>query len=843
TAWTGAAGDNAIFEGTGGAVTGAAVPLKGIMFVKSSGYTFSATVNVGTVGATNDTASGVTNTMSGIISGSGSLTKNGSGVMILAAANTYTGGTFLNAGTLGWSPNTTTIGNNSPGVKVYINADNVVFANSGTASKTPQQAVDQLGDLICDDSLITNPAVINFSGVLGPWTIKGADRKITVNGAASLTIGNKIQDDGTPRTLTKAGAGLLTVSSVSNVFTGAIIVQSGPLKVANANGLGSASTGTTVNAGGALQVSGSGSAEPVSLDGTGANNDGALRSVAANMTFAGPVTLASSGVRINSDNSTFTLSGGITGAGKNLIIGGSGGSAVTNTGISIGSGTLTKDGSGTLTLNIPNSFSGTTISAGRVSIGDNSALSSGPITTQSGGNGQQLILNTSGLNITNALTINGGGVSAQGILYYNQTSGSATYSGPINITASASTGGHLASASGGTGELVLAGPLTSSVLVTMRNGSVTYSNPGNSFPSMSIQGGTCKIGVAGAMPGTATVDMAANGVATLDLNGLDQTVAALTKASATNAVNTANVINSGAGTPTLTVNNASAGIYWGVLGGTGNSFNVTKSGAGTWTLGGSSTYSGVTLVSAGTLRVTNITGSATSSGTVTVGSAGTLSGNGAVSGTVLVNGTVAPGDGVGTLATGPQTWAGSGHYAFEINQAAGTAGAINGWDLANITGGLTISATTGSKFVIDLSSVSLTDFVSTTNYSWSIARTTTGISGFDAGAFTVNTAGFTNTTGGGTFTVTTNATDVLLVFTASQGAAQPTSFTTSGAGQGSFNGTPNTTYTVQYADALDNPTGWQFLMSVTTSGAGLGSFVDPTSPSLLTNRFYRVKYP
>ena len=79
-------------------------------------------------------------------------------------------------------------------------------------------------------------------------------------------------------------------------------------------------------------------------------------------------------------------------------------------------------------------------------------------------------------------------------------------------------------------------------------------------------------------------------------------------------------------------------------------------------------------VLAGTFRANNTTGSATGAGDVIVNSAGTLVGTGAISGAVAVNGTISPGVNLGTLSTGTQTWNSGGHYEWDLNDAAGTAG-------------------------------------------------------------------------------------------------------------------------------------------------------------------------
>jgi autotransporter-associated beta strand protein len=79
--------------------------------------------------------------------------------------------------------------------------------------------------------------------------------------------------------------------------------------------------------------------------------------------------------------------------------------------------------------------------------------------------------------------------------------------------------------------------------------------------------------------------------------------------------------------------------------------SLIKAGTGTLVLTGTNAYSGGTTISLGTLLVNNMAGSGTGSGSVTVASGATLGGNGIISGAVTVNsgGVFAPGNPLGTL--------------------------------------------------------------------------------------------------------------------------------------------------------------------------------------------------
>jgi autotransporter-associated beta strand protein len=132
----------------------------------------------------------------------------------------------------------------------------------------------------------------------------------------------------------------------------------------------------------------------------------------------------------------------------------------------------------------------------------------------------------------------------------------------------------------------------------------------------------------------------------------------------------------------------------GVVGGS----TLTKSGAGTLVLSGNNTYTGLTTVGAGILRINNSAGSATGFGNVVVNTSAILTGGGTIGGSVFLNGILAPGNSIGTLTVnGDATWNGDASNAWQFEL-----GAANASDHL-LVGGDFLKGT-GSDFVFDFQS-------------------------------------------------------------------------------------------------------------------------------------------
>ena len=227
--------------------------------------------------------------------------------------------------------------------------------------------------------------------------------------------------------------------------------------------------------------------------------------------------------------------------------------------------------------------------------------------------------------------------------------------------------------------------------------------------------------------------------------------------------------------------------------------SVIKDGAGTWALSAVNTMSGSIAINGGTLALAE-GGSIDASPTVMVvtdavfdvsakvggylvPASQTLAGSGTVVGAVVAGGgaTLAPGAGPGTLAfTGDLTWNSAGNYNWQMLSGTGVAGAVDAWDLVNVTGALSIAATSSDPFRINLwtlssaspvTSGSAANFDPLTDYTWKIATAAGGITNFAADKFTIvtgatnGTGGFANALSGGTFSIAQAGNDLNLVYT------------------------------------------------------------------------------
>lgn len=225
-------------------------------------------------------------------------------------------------------------------------------------------------------------------------------------------------------------------------------------------------------------------------------------------------------------------------------------------------------------------------------------------------------------------------------------------------------------------------------------------------------------------------------------------------------------VTGGAGDASVNFNHAGTLIFAPVLAG---DLTVTKSGTGTTVFDHANTYAGVTRVNDGTLKVSNATGSATGSSDIEISYLGTLTGDGAVDGSVLVEGTIAPGDGIGQLATGSQIWGEDGTYLWEIADAIG--GSLE-WDTLLIDGDLSFSSLEDHPFTIALTTLTaegaagqLANFDDSLNYSWTIVSVTGEIFDWLANQIVIDPAAFANDYSGA-FSLVRDGDDLKLVYNA-----------------------------------------------------------------------------
>lgn len=173
-------------------------------------------------------------------------------------------------------------------------------------------------------------------------------------------------------TFTKRGTGNVVLTNDTNNYDGQTIVQAGRLTVSAANALGLSTVGTEVRTGAGVIFTGATSnftiAEPFQLAGSGVGTDGGAISVqnGANVTFNGPITLVSDATIGVTGNSTavFTNANAVASeSGQSFTLAGDAvapGGGIINGGVSLGVGSLVKQGPGQWTLAGLNVYTGLT---------------------------------------------------------------------------------------------------------------------------------------------------------------------------------------------------------------------------------------------------------------------------------------------------------------------------------------------------------------------------------------------------------------------------------------------------------------------------------------------------
>lgn len=682
-------------------------------------------------------------TSSGLIGGAAELVKEGSGTMTLngSLANTYSGGTTVNDGTLVASTNqqlgtgSVTVGtdgslvtNNgttqsvaglfnegtvSLGNSATLNTGSSHFNNSGTVNTG-------IGASIIDTGAVTNSGTLNFAG--GTTTFSSGTNAISNTGTINLNAGTALVKGSVSGNGTIAMGNGTTFQSANNnqAIANNMTVTSGGAATFNTAGNNAALSGA---------VSGNGQFTKV---GTGE------LTLSGNNSFTGPATISggqltlqggqaianSTSVQLNAGSlkvasaetigSLTTAVGTQTTLDANLTTGGNNGST-TSSGVIGGVAALTKQGTGTMTLNglAANTYAGGTnvtagtlvaatdqqLGSGSVSVSNGATLTTGNNTTQSIAGlanqgtvtlGNNSTLNTGSGNFNNSGTVNVG------------TNGRIMDVGAISNAGTINFAGGLATLSSGTnsitntgtinlnaGTVLVKGDLAGNGSINMNNGTTLRSGSANQQIANGIQvnSGTAVIdtngndvNLTGAIAGNGTLNKI--GVGTLNWVGVNQGNALVNSGvmvtSTQNQVGNVQIAN-GSG---VIFDQSTNGTYAGNVTGEGT---LTKTGSGIVTMTGNSSYNGGTNVLAGSLLVgSHGTGQIQSN--VNVANGATLGGGGTVVGNVTTQtgGQLSAGNSIGTLNVAGNLNAGGSTVINELNGT--TSDLINVSGNANIVG-------------------------------------------------------------------------------------------------------------------------------------------------------------
>jgi fibronectin-binding autotransporter adhesin len=595
--------------------------------------------------------SSASQTLSGIISGTGALTQTGAGTLTLTGPNTYTGSTTLNAGiaNAGVAESANVSG---PFGKQLANAAGTIIFGGGTLQYSAANQFDYSGRF----STAANQPVIIDTGVQ------------TVTFATALTSSGG--------SLTKAGVGTLTLAP-NNTYTGATTINAGTLVLSGNNSASAVTDNAT------LQLVGAGA-----LTGALTLNSGAtllLRADASTIFAPSSLSLQNAANTFTIDASPATSGSGNTLTFTNALASASSSDQTYNiTGsstytLSLGAVNLRADSQHTpfASFNLNTLSSGPAVTIASITVGNwgnDLNFNGGGKVTVTGNLG-----NTSNGSL-NVFVNNGTTVTLKG-LSVKSNSGDAFKYEVVNGTLVLDNNNALTnntSAAGLSQSVFILGAATNiflgsgysheaGVLATANNNfnaAVYLGDPGstggltlNAKNTNNVSGGDTGIVNSGTFTiggqNTSGVNTYANPI----VLGWSNTVKSVTLVAAPGGeVDFANVWANGADT--------TAGVTVG---------DATHT--GTVKFLGANTYGGGTTVAYGTLQVNNTTGSGTGSGTVSVNSGATLGGSGTIAGNVFVAGATLPGaTGLTNTIGGNLTYSGGAQANFDLSSSAANGG-------------------------------------------------------------------------------------------------------------------------------------------------------------------------
>ena len=403
--------------GTGGAI--AKVGNGTLILAGNNTYTGGTTITEGTLALGNSGSSGsvvgnITNnaslvfnrsgnvTYTDIIGGTGNITQAGSGILTLGGNQTYTGSTTVTSGTL-WLGGSATLAS----TVVNIASGGMFYDyGSGLSQNTAVQNSGRF-DLGSLDETVGSISGNGSIQLVGNLTTGGLGYEDLIAGNITGLAASS---------LTKVGTGNLTITG-SATNGGGLVISAGTLSIGNGGATGSVTGNITNNAALAFNLSNEYTYNGI-VSGTGS-----LEQVGAGTTILGGNNTYSGGTIITVgtlQGTTQSLQGAITNNATLVFNQSTNG---TYSGALGGTGDLSKNGIGTLTLSGTGSFSGNAaINSGTLAVtgslaSANTQINSGATLTGSGSLGA-VTINSGGILTGNgtagAVTINSGGAIAPG---------------------------------------------------------------------------------------------------------------------------------------------------------------------------------------------------------------------------------------------------------------------------------------------------------------------------------------------------------------------------------------------------------------------------------------------